>query len=66
MTSTATSYQPSLSAAVAREHVNDLVRAAHAYRVATCLPDGNGTRTFRRRPLWWLGIAMHSATPRTA
>jgi hypothetical protein len=66
MTSTATSYQPSLTAAVAHEHVNDLVRAAHAYRVAACLPDGSGNRTFRRRPAWWLGITTRSATPRTA
>jgi hypothetical protein len=66
MTSTATSYQTSLTAALAREHVNDLVRTAAAYRVAACLPDPSGHRAFRRRPAWWLWITMRSATPRPA
>jgi hypothetical protein len=63
---TSTSYQPSLTAAVAREHVIDLMRAADAYRVAACLPDGKGLPKFRRRPAWWLGITTRATTPRTA
>jgi hypothetical protein len=59
-------YQPSLTAAVAHEHVNDLLRAAVSSRVAVCLPGENGHRTPRRRPAWWLRIVTHTATPRTA
>ena len=36
-------YQHSLTAAVAHEHVNDLLRAADASRVAGCLPDEKAT-----------------------
>ena len=61
-----TAYQPSLTAAVAHEHVNDLLRAADASRVAACLPDGKGHRTPRRRPAWWLRIATRTTTVRTA
>ena len=59
-------YQHSLTAAVAHEHVNDLLRAAEASRIAGCLPDGKGHRTPRRRPAWWLRIATRTATIRTA
>jgi hypothetical protein len=59
-------YQLSLTAAVAHEHVNDLLRAAAASRVAGCLPDENGHRTPRRRPAWWLRIATRPAIARTA
>jgi len=59
-------FQQSLTAAVAHEHVRDLLRAADASRVAACLPDGKGHRTPRRRPAWWLRIATHTPTPRTA
>ena len=59
-------YQPFLTAPVAREHVNDLLRAADAARIAACLPDRSGHRIPRRRPAWWLRIATRSATPRTA
>lgn len=66
MTSTGTTYQHTLTAAVAREHVNDLLRAADASRVAAHLPERNRHRTPRRRPAWWLRITTRSATPRTA
>ena len=59
-------FQPSLTAAVAHEHVNDLLRAADASRVVGCLPDENGHRTTRRRPAWWLRIATGTTTIRTA
>ena len=59
-------YQHSLTAAVAHEHVNDLIRAADASRVAACLPDEKAHRTPRHRPAWWLRIATRTATPRTA
>ena len=59
-------YQQSLTAAVAHEHINDLLRAADASRVAACLPDEKGLRTSRRRPAWWLRIATRTTTIRTA
>jgi hypothetical protein len=59
-------YQHSLTAAVAHERIGDLLRAAHASRVAACLPDENGHRTPRRRPAWWLRIVTRTATVRTA
>jgi hypothetical protein len=59
-------YQLSLTAAVAHEHVNDLLRAADASRIAACMPDGKGHRTPRRRPAWWLRIATRTAIARTA
>jgi hypothetical protein len=58
-------YQHSLTAAVAHEHVNDLLRAADASRAAACLPDEKGHRTPRRRPAWWLRVATRTATVRT-
>ena len=66
MTHTEMTYQPSLTAAAAREHVNDLLRAADASGVAAHLPDRDRHRTPRRRPAWWLRITTRSATPRTA
>ena len=59
-------YQQSLTAAVAHEHVRDLLRAADASRVAGCLPDEKGHRTPRRRPGWWLRVATRTTTIRTA
>ena len=58
--------QHSLTAAVAHEHVNALLRAADASRVAAFLPDGKGPRTPRRRLAWWLSIATRTTTVRTA
>lgn len=58
-------YQQAWTAAVVREHVRDLLRAADASRVAACLPDEKGHRTPRRRPAWWLRIATRTATVRT-
>ena len=43
MTGTATAYQPSLTAAVAREHVNDLVRAAAGTGLSPACPAGMAT-----------------------
>ena len=60
------SYQQSMTAAVAHENVRNLLRAAEASRIAACLPDQNGHRTPRRRPAWWLGIATRTATVKTA
>ena len=59
-------HQHSLTAAVAHEHLRDLLRVADASRVAACLPDGKGHRTPRRRPAWWLRIATRTTTIRTA
>ena len=62
----ASSYQHSLTAAVAREHVNDLMRAAEASRMAAQLSDTTKRWTPRRRPAWWLRITTRHVTPRTA
>ena len=59
-------YQHSLTAAVAHEHVRELLQAADASRIAACLPDEKGHRTPRRRLAWWLRIATRTATIRTA
>ena len=67
MTSTATTtYSPSLTGAVAREHVNDLLRDATASRTAAQLPRSDRHRTPRRRALWWDRVTARPATPRTA
>jgi hypothetical protein len=66
VTSTVSTYQHSLTAAVAFEHLGDLLRAADASRVAALLPERNGHRTARRRPTWWLSVLTRSTTPRTA
>jgi hypothetical protein len=56
-----------LTAAVAREHVNDLIRAADAHRLAADLPDRTGHHTTpRRRPAWWLRVTTRTATPQPA
>jgi hypothetical protein len=66
MTSTGTPYQHTLTAAVAREHVNDLLHAADVSRLAADLPSRERHWTPRRRPTWWLRITARSATVRTA
>ena len=63
---TTTAYQPTLTGAVAREHVNDLLREATASRAAAELPGRDPHRTPRRRALWWIRLTTRSATPRTA
>jgi hypothetical protein len=54
-------YQPSLTAAFAREHVNDLLRAAGQSYAASHLPADNPHRTSRRRPTWWQRTTLRSA-----
>ena len=67
MTTTAsTPYYPSLTAAVAREHIADLHRAAEVSRVLAARPGGRRHRTPRRRPTWWLKVVTRTAGPRTA
>ena len=61
---TTTAYQPTLTGAVAREHVNDLLRTAAASRAPAQLPGRNPHRTPRRRPLWW--VRVRQSNPRTA
>ena len=46
-------YQPSLTAAAAREHINDLLRAADQSRDSAQLPARNPHPTPRRRLTWW-------------
>ena len=63
MTTTA-AFQPSLTAAVAREHVNDLLRAADQSRASAHLPADNPHRTPRRRPTWWQRTdSAHGSVP---
>ena len=52
-TVTTTGYQPTLTGALAREHVTDLLRTAGASRAAAQLP-GRPHRTPRRRSPWWV------------
>jgi hypothetical protein len=59
-----TGYQPTLTGALAREHVTDLLRTAGASRAAAQLP-GNPHRAPRCRRLWWLRTTR-AATPHTA
>jgi len=67
VTSTAsTQYYPSLTGAIASEHIVDLQRAAEASRVLAALPGGRRHRTPRRRPTWWLSVVTRTAAPRTA
>jgi len=63
MTSTAAAYQSSLTVAVAREHVNDLLSAAEQSRTAAQLPAHNPHRTPRRRPTWWQRATAGSVMP---
>jgi hypothetical protein len=63
MTRTAAAYQSSLTAAVARAHVNDLLCAAAQSRTAAELPANNPHRTPRRRPTWWQRATARSAMP---
>ena len=62
----ASPYQQSLTAAVAHEHVSDLIRAGDAYRLAADLPGLTGHHAPRRRPAWWLRVTTRTVTPRTA
>ena len=59
---TLAAYQPSLTAAAAREHVNALLRAADQSRATALLPAHNPHRTPRRRPTWWQRITVRSAS----
>ena len=67
MTSTAsTQFYPSLTAAIAREHIVELHRAAAAARILAALPGGRRHRTPRHRPAWWLQVVTRTAAARTA
>lgn len=59
-----TGYQPTLTGALAREHVTDLLRIAAASRATAQLPRRRH-HTPRRRPLWWVRTTR-AATPHTA
>jgi hypothetical protein len=61
-----TTYQPTLSGALAHEHVTDLLRQAATSRAAAQLPSPTGHRTRRRRPMWWLRVTARTVTARTA
>ena len=63
---TTTTYQPTPTGAVAREHVNDLLREATLSRAAAQLPGRNPHRTPRRRPPWWVRVTARQSNPRTA
>ena len=66
MTGMASTYSPSIAAAVAREHDNELLRDAAASRATSKLPLRDRHRTPRRRAHWWLPVIARSATPLTA
>ena len=50
----AIAYHSSFSAALANEHISDLLRDAAAARKAKELPARNPHTTPKRRPAWWL------------
>jgi len=50
----AIAYHSSFSAALAQEHLSDLLREAAAARQARELPAREPHKTPRRRPVWWL------------
>jgi hypothetical protein len=56
-------HEPSLTAAAAREHINDLLRAAHQSCVSAQLPARNPHRTPRRRLTWWRPQRPESTSP---
>jgi len=49
-----TRYPDHLTASIAHEHINDLLRAAHAARLASDLPDVH--KVPRLRPAWWTRV----------
>lgn len=56
-------YYPTLTAAVAHEHVRDLLRAAERPRIT----DVDDSRSIpRRRRLWWIGVTARTQRRRTA
>lgn len=66
MHSSTATHSSSLTGAIAREHINDLLRDAASSRAAAQLPARNTHRTPRRRPLWWVQVIARRATPRIA
>lgn len=63
---TMTTYQPTLSAALAHEHITELLLQAATSRAAAQVPDRHSHRIPRRRPLWWVHVIARRATPRVA
>lgn len=63
MISTAIPYSSSLTAHVAGEHLNDLLREAAASRARAQLPIRDRHRTPRQRALWWDRVTAPSVTP---
>jgi hypothetical protein len=61
-----TTYSPTLSGALAHEHVTDLLRQAATSRAVGLASDQNPHRTGRGRPLWWVHVTARRATPRVA
>lgn len=60
-----TTYHVSLTASVANEHVNDLLRAGAEARAAARVPARDSHRTRRHLLLWWGRASARSATPRS-
>lgn len=61
-----TTYHVSLTARVANEHVNDLLRAAAASRAAAQVPARDPHHSRRGRLLRWGRVIARSTTPRSA
>ena len=60
-----TTSQPTLTAALAHEHLAELLRRAATSRAVAQVPD-RSHRPPRRRPLWWVPVIARRATPRVA
>jgi hypothetical protein len=54
VTSTFTTYSPTLTGSLAQSHIEDLLRDASRSRAAAMLPSPTRHRTPRLRPAWWL------------
>lgn len=60
-----TTYHVSVTASVAHEHVNDLLRAGADARAAAQVPARDPHRTRRHLLRWWGRATARSATPRS-
>ncbi len=61
-----TAFHSDLTAAVANEHRQDLMRAAANARLAAAATGGDRFRTVRMRPVWWTRVTTSIVVPRIA
>jgi len=61
-----TGFHSDLTAAVANEHRQDLMRAAAQARLAAVATGDDRYRTKRMRPVWWTRVTTSTLVPRIA